>query len=67
MIKIEVNGNEWEVHPAATITDLLCRIKLSPKVCVVEKNGVIVDRKGYNEEAVQPGDKIEIIRMMGGG
>jgi len=67
MIEIAVNGDPWQVHPAATVADLLSKIKLSPKACVVEKNGVIINRKHYNEETVQPGDRIEIIRMMGGG
>jgi sulfur carrier protein len=67
LIGIIVNGKEWEVHPQATIADLLSKLKISPKVCVVEKNGEIIERKRYNEETVKPGDRIEIIRMMGGG
>ena len=67
MIRIIVNGKEWDVHPQSTISDILSKIKISPKVCVVEKNGVIVDRKSCNKETVQLGDRIEIIRMMGGG
>ncbi len=67
MINIEVNGEAWQVPPAATVTDLLSRIKISPKVCVVERNGTILDRKSYNEETVRAGDRFEVIRMMGGG
>ena len=67
MIQIRVNGKEWEADPRSTITDLLSKAKISPKVCVVEKNGVIIERKRYNEEKVKPDDRIEIIKMMGGG
>ena len=67
MIKLFVNGKEWEADHRSTITDVLSKLKISPKVCVVEKNGVIIDRKRYNEERLAPADRIEIIRMMGGG
>ena len=67
MIRIIVNGNEWEADPRSTIVDLLSKVKLSPMVCVVEKNGMIIKRERYKDEVVQPGDRIEIIRMMGGG
>ncbi len=67
MIKVKVNGKLWEASPRSSIADLLAKIKISPAVCVVEKNGAIVEKKLYNHEMIEAGDEIEIIRMMGGG
>jgi thiamine biosynthesis protein ThiS len=67
MIKIKVNGRAWEVPAQANVTDLLARFKIAPQVCVVEKNGKILNREEYNKISFSASDEIEIIRMMGGG
>jgi len=67
MIQIVVNGKDWQVDCESTIANLLGRIKLSPKVCVVEINDEIQDKKNYNTAMLKNGDRVEIIRMMAGG
>jgi len=67
MIAILVNGAPWQVHPDTNISDLLSRLKLSPRVCVVEINGKIIEKKLFSSAAIKADDKVEIIRMMGGG
>ena len=67
MINIKINGKHWEVHAQSKVADLLARLKIAPKVCVVEKNGKLLNREEYNKIGFLPSDEIEIIRMMGGG
>jgi sulfur carrier protein len=67
MIRIKLNGKDWEVAPKTTVADLLARLKIIPKVCVVELNGEILSREKYLKTAVKSGDRIEVIRIMGGG
>jgi sulfur carrier protein len=67
MIEIQVNGKAWKLHPESTVSDLLSRLKLSPKACAVEKNGEILERKDYSRDLLKAGDRVEIIRMMAGG
>lgn len=67
MIRIKLNGKDWEVLPKTTVADLLARLKIIPKVCVVELNEAILPREKYLETAVRSGDRIEVVRMMGGG
>jgi len=67
MIQVRVNGKDWRLDPESTISNLLGRIKLSPKVCVVEINGEIKNKKTFNTAMLKNGDQVEIIRMMAGG
>lgn len=67
MIEVKINGEKWEVPPETQVANLLCRFKLSPKVCAVEINSEIVPRSEYRKRAVKNGDQVEIIRLMAGG
>ena len=67
MIIIKVNGQEWKVDDGTSISDLLSRFKISPKVCALEKNGEIINRDDFGCTLLKSNDQIEIIRMMGGG
>jgi len=67
MIKIKINGQDWEVPPETNILDLLSRFKISPRICVVEVNSEIVRRGEYNTRTLKEGDQIEIIRLVAGG
>lgn len=67
MIEIIVNGKGWEVGPNTTISHLLGKIKISPNICVVEKNGQIVTRDLLTKTVLNNNDTLEIIRIMGGG
>ena len=65
-MKIRVNGKDMDFEKT-TIQDLVNHFKLKPGSIVIEKNSEIVDRDRYNEEELNEGDVIEIIRFVGGG
>ncbi|MFA6170370.1 MAG: sulfur carrier protein ThiS [Candidatus Margulisiibacteriota bacterium] len=67
MIKIIVNGREWEVADETTIADLLGKFKVPSRACAVELNGRIIKRDKFQKTGLKEADAVEIIRMMGGG
>ncbi len=66
MIELKVNGKEHKFH-RLNVIDLLEDFNLSNINVVVEKNGEIVHREDYDKTGLTDGDKIELIRMVGGG
>lgn len=65
---IVVNGQTVELpEKVATVTALLFHFHLENKMIVVERNQAIVDRAHYGDEAIESGDRIEIVHFVGGG
>ncbi len=62
---IQVNG---ELLPAAaTVQELLDRQGWRADRVAVEKNGEIVRRGDFSATALHDGDRLEIVRFVGGG
>lgn len=66
-MKIILNGEEQVLENELNIIQLLTKYKLEPEIIVVEKNGEIINKDLYADETVTEGDKIELIRFIGGG
>jgi len=66
-ISIEVNGRVRSVPGELTVAGLLDHLELDPRVVVVERNRVIVDRIAYGDVAVTEGDAYELVHFVGGG
>ena len=66
-MRITVNGQDRYVASSLTVTTLLETLGINPKTAVVERNLKIVDRGNFSSEALEDGDQIEIIRLVGGG
>ncbi len=64
---ITVNGQSRDVATPLTVAELLEMLGINPKTVVVERNLKIIDRRDFNLEALEDGDQIEIIRLVGGG
>ena len=67
MIKIVVNGDERELRPGMTITDLLSDLGLHPRLIVVEHNREILDRDVFSTTPLSDGDALELVHFVGGG
>lgn len=67
MIKIKLNGQDWEVAENTTMSNLISYSKIKPDLCVVEKNGQIIARDKYAQVVVGVDDQVEIVRFMAGG
>tara|TARA_B100001123_G_C14792195_1_gene820901 strand:- start:424 stop:624 length:201 start_codon:yes stop_codon:yes gene_type:complete len=66
-MQISVNGEEMEVSPGFTIGNLLKLLDLTPERLAVEKNGMVISRKLLTETTLEEGDKLEIVKAIGGG
>lgn len=64
---ITVNGHTRHMTAPLTVAELLELLRINPKTVVVERNLRIVDRSKFILEALEDGDQIEIIRLVGGG
>ncbi|MHC4942341.1 MAG: sulfur carrier protein ThiS [Planctomycetota bacterium] len=66
-MQIIVNGEPMEIEEATSISALLVGLKLDPKVVVAELNGRIVPREVFPESLLSRDDRLELVRMVGGG
>lgn len=67
MVQIRVNGQMKTCHEPLTVGRLLRELGMHPRAVAVERNLQIVPREAFDEEPVENGDSLEIIRMVGGG
>lgn len=64
---VVVNGEPRDVAEGATLATLLVTFGLSPESVVVERNGEIVRRDEFERVRLKEGDRLEIVRFVGGG
>jgi thiamine biosynthesis protein ThiS len=67
-MKIVLNGFVREIPDVPlTVSGLLEHLELGPQPVLVERNGLAVLRREFDETLVTDGDQIEIVRMVAGG
>ena len=66
-LKIQLNGNNYNVESGFTINKLLKRLKINNNKAAVELNGQIADKKRYSHIKLKKNDRIEIVHFIGGG
>lgn len=66
-MEILLNGERKSVADNLTLKGLLDGFQIDPFSVVVERNEEIVPSRYFQETPVKPGDKIEIVRFVGGG
>lgn len=66
-MEITVNGENRLVAQGLTVAALLEELQIPMTRVAVEVNLEIVPKAGYAEQALQDGDKIEIVHFVGGG
>jgi len=66
-IEIELNGRRREVAAGSTVADLVLELGLRPGMVAVEVNQVLVPREGRATSRLGPGDRVELVTIMGGG
>lgn len=66
-MNITLNGEERQVEAGANVAALLKSLNLHTGKVAVERNLCIVPRSQYGETVLEEGDKIEIVRFIGGG
>lgn len=64
---IVINGKETEQPAPLTVLALLNNKELDPATVVVELNREILPGKHFGATMLQDGNKLEILRFVGGG
>lgn len=63
---ITVNGEKIQTD-AKYLNELLSEMDLTGQLCAIEVNKQLIPHKERNEYALQDGDDVEIVTLVGGG
>ncbi len=66
-LKVVINGENREVEPGTTVLGLLQTLQIRSGPVAVEVNSSVVRQAQHAEYRLSPGDKIEIVTLVGGG
>jgi sulfur carrier protein len=66
-ITIQVNGASQTCSSGQTLPDLLRQLNLNPRLIAVEYNGEILHRQFWEQTAIEAGDCLEVVTIVGGG
>ena len=66
-ISVLVNGDRHPCAAGLTLEGLLRELGYRPQLVVVEFNGEIVPRQQWDRLAVNDGDSLEVVTIVGGG
>jgi len=67
MISLEVNGKHVELDGPTPLLAYIDQLGVNPRSIAVEHNGEILERAAYSSITLREGDRVEIVRMVGGG
>ena len=65
--KIQLNGDPYEIQDGTNLNELLNKLKIQKNKVAIEVNGEIVDKNKYLNLILNKGDKVEIVKFIGGG
>jgi len=66
-VKVTVNGEAHDAPAGETVASLVARLGLGGGPVAVERNGEVVPRARHTETVLADGDRLEILRFVGGG
>ena len=66
-MKIVVNGKEHEVADGLSVDGLLTHLGVKREFTAVAVNREITPKRAYGATRLNEGDRVEIVRPMGGG
>ena len=66
-VKVTVNGESMEIEAGLTIDGLLDLLEIKREFTAVAVNREITPKSDYGSVKLGDGDKVEIVRPMGGG
>jgi sulfur carrier protein len=66
-MEIELNGAPHRVTENQTLLELVASLALSNQALAVAVNRQVVPRQTWPERVLQPSDRVDIVRAIGGG
>lgn len=67
MIRLTVNGEKLQQVTARNLQELIETLRLTEKRIAVEVNQEIIPRSEHQSTRLREGDRVEIVRAVGGG
>jgi sulfur carrier protein len=67
VISLTINGKPVELEQPTPLMSYLERLGVNARTVAVEHNGEIIPRTSFTRVTLRDGDKVEIVRMVGGG
>lgn len=61
------NGEQRTVENKSTLSDLAASLDLNLQTLVAEVNGRIIEHNNFANRELRDGDRVELIRFVGGG
>ncbi|WP_227934995.1 sulfur carrier protein ThiS [Alkalihalobacillus deserti] len=65
-MRLVINGEEHEIE-ISNLTEVITHFGLDPDLVVTEVDGVIIERRSWEETKLNDGMKIELVQFVGGG
>jgi len=66
-MEIELNGAPHRLAESQNLQDLVASLELGSKALAIAVNREIVPRQRWAEHVLQPSDRVDIVRAIGGG
>lgn len=66
-ITVTLNGEARDLPSGLTIAGLFAHLGISPEALIVECNQTVVPRSTFATQVIEAGDRIELMRLIGGG
>jgi sulfur carrier protein len=66
-VKVVLNGEARDVPEGTTVLALLDGAGIDRRRCAVEVNLDVVPKTRHGERVLAPGDRVEVVTMVGGG
>jgi thiamine biosynthesis protein ThiS len=66
-LTIRLNGEPFELPGPVSISALLAKLNIDPRIVAVEHNIAVIKRQQYESTMIGEGDEVEIVRFVGGG
>lgn len=66
-MQLWINGQEREAPTLASVADLARWLELPAFGSAVELNGQVVRKADYPDCGLREGDRLEVVRLVGGG
>ena len=67
MLRLVVNGQSREIDAPVTVADYLRSLGFEGRYVAVARNGDVLAREAFEHVTLADGDRLEIVRPVGGG
>ena len=66
-MKLQINGEAREAPALATVADLAAWLEVPTFGSAIELNGTVIRRADHPATPLKDGDRLEVVRLVGGG